>query len=157
MKKLLITLTASAIALTANAGTTKPAKTEAAPSKTAEAAKATGKDAAGTVKGTAKNAATTTGNAAVGTAAGQVQFTGTGGFAAVGANRTVNLGGAAAPLTWGANGFLPAGAALILSTPTATGTLTFAKLFEDASEFLLGVAVQDLRGSQRLRTIHAHV
>ena len=36
---------------------------------------------------------------AVGTAAGQVQFTGTGGFAAVGANRTVNLGGAAAPLS----------------------------------------------------------
>ena len=47
MKKLIFTLTASAIALTANAGTTKPAKTEAAPSKTAEAAKATGKDAAG--------------------------------------------------------------------------------------------------------------
>ena len=69
---------------------------------------------------------TTIADMAVGTAAGQVQFTGTGGFAAVGANRTVNLGGAAAPLTWGANGFLPAGAALILSTPTATGTLTFA-------------------------------
>jgi len=63
---------------------------------------------------------------AVGTAAGQVQFTGTGGFAAVGANRTVNLGGAAAPLTWGAAGFLPDAAALILATPTATGTLTFA-------------------------------
>ncbi|NCA02771.1 MAG: hypothetical protein EBS87_11540, partial [Sphingomonadaceae bacterium] len=63
---------------------------------------------------------------AVGTAAGQVQFTGTGGFAAVGANRTVNLGGAAAPLTWGTAGFLPDAAALILATPTATGTLTFA-------------------------------
>jgi len=63
---------------------------------------------------------------AVGTDAGEVQFTGTGGFAAVGADRTVNLGGAAASLTWGADGFLTDAAALILATPTATGTLTFA-------------------------------
>ena len=61
MKKLLTTLTASAIALSAQAGTTK-SKPESCPapatqSKTAEAAKATGKDATNAVKGTAKNAA----------------------------------------------------------------------------------------------------
>ena len=48
----------------------------------------------------------------VGTGAGQVQwsstggFTASGGFAAYNANRVVNLGGASAALTWGAAGFI---------------------------------------------------
>ncbi|NBX35045.1 hypothetical protein EBR16_06760, partial [bacterium] len=78
----------------------------------------------------------------VGSAAGQVQFTGTGGFAAVGANRTVNLGGAAGQVTWGADGFLVDGAALILATPTATGTLTF------ANPIALGGNAQTVRALQ---------
>ncbi|MES2308915.1 MAG: autotransporter-associated beta strand repeat-containing protein [Verrucomicrobiota bacterium] len=40
----------------------------------------------------------------IGTGAGQVQFTGSGGFAAYGADRTVNLG---ADLKWGNTGFIP--------------------------------------------------
>ena len=46
----------------------------------------------------------------LGTAAGQVQFTANGGgFAAVGANRVVNLAAARRTLTWGSGGFLPSG------------------------------------------------
>jgi autotransporter-associated beta strand protein len=47
--------------------------------------------------------------ASLGTGPGQVQFvnTGDGGFAAYGADRVVNLGGASAPLTWGTGDFAP--------------------------------------------------
>ena len=44
----------------------------------------------------------------LGSGTGQVQFTANGGgFAAVEANRVVNLGGSSAQLTWGSGGFLP--------------------------------------------------
>ncbi len=60
----------------------------------------------------------------VGTGANQVQWTGSGGFAAFGANRIVNLGGAGATLTWAATpGFVGAGQTLILASGSATGTL----------------------------------
>jgi len=59
-----------------------------------------------------------------GTAASQVQFTTNGGgFSALGANRNVNLGGAAAQLTW--SGLLPSGGPLILGSPGDDSTVTF--------------------------------
>ncbi|MCC6356716.1 MAG: autotransporter-associated beta strand repeat-containing protein, partial [Verrucomicrobiae bacterium] len=64
----------------------------------------------------------------LGTGAGQIQFTGDGGFAAYNAtaNRTVNIGGAGATLTWGSGGFVPDGNALILATTDSTNTLILA-------------------------------
>ncbi len=65
-------------------------------------------------------------NEALGTGAGQVQFTGNGGFAAYGGDREVNLGGADAAVTWNSTaGFLQNGQELILSAPSATGTVVF--------------------------------
>jgi fibronectin-binding autotransporter adhesin len=49
---------------------------------------------------------------ALGTGANQVQWTGSGGFGAIGGDRHVNIGGAGATLVWGAGGFVPAGKAL---------------------------------------------
>ena len=60
-----------------------------------------------------------------GTGAGQVQFAGSGGFAARGAERSVNLGGAGAALTWGTGGFTPSGNALYLSATSADATVNF--------------------------------
>ncbi|NCX99458.1 MAG: hypothetical protein EBX35_13005, partial [Planctomycetia bacterium] len=54
------------------------------------------------------------------------QFTGSGGFSATGAARIVNLGGAAAAVTWGSGSFVPAGSALILGNALADNTVTFA-------------------------------
>jgi autotransporter-associated beta strand protein len=53
----------------------------------------------------------------LGTQPGQVQWTGSGGFAAWNGKMTVNLGGNMTPdtLTWGANGFVPDGSELRLS------------------------------------------
>ena len=54
-----------------------------------------------------------------GTAAGQVQWTGDGGFAANGGRLTVNLNGGT-QLVWGSTtGFLPNGNTLVFGTPTA--------------------------------------
>ena len=52
----------------------------------------------------------------LGVGAGQVQWLGDGGFLSAGSNRTVNLGGAGATLSWGTGGFVPAGNQLILGT-----------------------------------------
>ncbi|QIF01010.1 autotransporter-associated beta strand repeat-containing protein [Roseimicrobium sp. ORNL1] len=60
----------------------------------------------------------------LGTGAGQVQFTGSGGFAAYGANRTVSLNSGAA-LTWGLGGFVPGSDMLLLGSHDATHTLIF--------------------------------
>ncbi len=61
---------------------------------------------------------------ALGTVAGQVQFTGSGGFAAYGGDRTVNFGGGGAAVTWTSTpGFLQNGQTLVLSSSTSTGTL----------------------------------
>jgi autotransporter-associated beta strand protein len=62
---------------------------------------------------------------ALGTGAGQVSLSGSGGFGAYGATRSVNLGGAAAPLTWGDTHFVQAGNALLLSSATSTATVDF--------------------------------
>lgn len=59
----------------------------------------------------------------LGNSRAQVQWSGSGGFAAFGGNRVVNLGGAGAEVAWGAGGFVPDGASLILGATNASGTL----------------------------------
>jgi len=60
----------------------------------------------------------------LGTGDGEVQFTGDGGFIAINAARTVNLGGTGATVTWGSGGFVGDGHILILGT-ASNHTLTF--------------------------------
>ena len=64
----------------------------------------------------------------LGTGLGQVQFTGSGGFAAYVADATVNFGGTLVPtsVVWGANGFVPDSSELVLSSADATNTITIA-------------------------------
>ena len=62
----------------------------------------------------------------LGTASGDVQFTSNGGgFAAVNANRTLNLSNSATLNFGGAGSFMPSGGTLILGTPSADSTLNF--------------------------------
>lgn len=56
---------------------------------------------------------------------GAVEFTGGGGFAAYGGNKSVNLGGAGATVTWGIGSFVPATKNLLLSEINSDGTLDF--------------------------------
>jgi uncharacterized delta-60 repeat protein len=74
----------------------------------------------------------------------QVQFTGSGGFAAYGADRVVNIGGApvSEPLRFGNNGFVPDGASLVLGSHDATHKVTFANPI-DLGSFSQAVRVQD--------------
>ena len=81
----------------------------------------------------------TTFTRSLGTTNDQVQFTGDGGFSASGANRTVNLGGAAATVTWGSGSFVPTGNALLLGSSSADYTLTF------SNPIALGSAVREIR------------
>lgn len=62
----------------------------------------------------------------LGTGTTGVQFTGSGGFAAFTADRSVNLGGASASVTWAGGSFVPNGSALILGSSGADKTVTFA-------------------------------
>ncbi len=67
---------------------------------------------------------------ALGTSAGQVNITGNfSGFAAYGANRALNFGGASAPVTWGSGNFMHDGpsvqSSFLLSRADATHTLDF--------------------------------
>lgn len=61
----------------------------------------------------------------LGTGNGQVQFAGSGGFAAYGATRVVNLGGAGGTVTWGSSGFVPLGNALYLGSDSSNATVVF--------------------------------
>jgi autotransporter-associated beta strand protein len=61
----------------------------------------------------------------LGTAAGQIQITTGGGFAAFGGNKTVNLGGAGATVTWGAGNFVASGSSLTLGDANSDATLDF--------------------------------
>lgn len=62
----------------------------------------------------------------LGTGVSQVQWsTYGGGFAAYGADRIVNLGGASAGVTWNTGSFVPASYPLILSATSATHTVDF--------------------------------
>ena len=60
---------------------------------------------------------------ALGTGPGQVRFLGSGGFTAYGGDRIVNLGGAAAALSWNNSNFVPTMSRLILSSADADGTV----------------------------------
>ncbi len=66
-------------------------------------------------------------------------YGGSGGFSAYGANRSVNLGGAGAPMTWGAGGFVPAGQALIFGSTKSDARLDF------RNPINLGGAVRTIR------------
>ncbi|MGH3582735.1 MAG: beta strand repeat-containing protein, partial [Mycobacterium sp.] len=59
-----------------------------------------------------------------GTGAGQVQWTGSGGFSASGASRTVDFNGGSA-VTWATTNFVGNGNSLILGSSGAGGTVTF--------------------------------
>ena len=60
----------------------------------------------------------------LGTDVTQVQFTGSGGFAAYGADRTVNFGGAGATVTWNSGSFVPTGSSLILGAADTDKKIT---------------------------------
>ncbi|MGO4550201.1 autotransporter-associated beta strand repeat-containing protein [Lysobacter sp. 2RAF19] len=60
-----------------------------------------------------------------GTGASQVQWTASGGFAALGGDRTINLGGAGGVVTWNAANFVPTGSQLILGSTLADSMVTF--------------------------------
>jgi autotransporter-associated beta strand protein len=62
---------------------------------------------------------------ALGTAAGQIQITNGGGFAAFGGNKTVNLGGAGATVTWGTGNFVQSGSSLTLGDANSDATVDF--------------------------------
>ncbi|MBL9089899.1 MAG: autotransporter-associated beta strand repeat-containing protein, partial [Planctomycetaceae bacterium] len=62
----------------------------------------------------------------LGTGAANVQWTGSGGFGAFSAARTVNLGGSGAAVTWASGSFVPNASELVLSSTTSTHTVTFA-------------------------------
>ncbi|MBX7206956.1 MAG: autotransporter-associated beta strand repeat-containing protein [Verrucomicrobiaceae bacterium] len=61
----------------------------------------------------------------LGTGTTQVQWTSSGGFAAYGVNRNVNLGGAGAQVRWGTGGFVPSGDTLVLGANDADKLITF--------------------------------
>ncbi len=55
----------------------------------------------------------------------QVQWAGSGGFAAFGGSRNVNLGGAAAAVVWGSGSFVPDGSSLVLAANDSDSTVNF--------------------------------
>lgn len=63
----------------------------------------------------------------LGTAKNQVQWTSSGGFAAYGVDRNVNLGGSGSPslVSWGRGGFVPSGDTLVLGSQDADKKITF--------------------------------
>jgi len=63
----------------------------------------------------------------LGTAPGQVRWTGSGGFAAVGGDRTVQIGEPNALIAWTSQYFVGNGNTLILGDPSADGTLIWNK------------------------------
>jgi fibronectin-binding autotransporter adhesin len=63
-------------------------------------------------------------NRSLGSTTAQVQWLGSGGFAAYGVDRSVNLGGASAQVKWGTGGFVPDGDTLVLSWPDSDKTLS---------------------------------
>ncbi|MBL9117050.1 MAG: autotransporter-associated beta strand repeat-containing protein [Verrucomicrobiaceae bacterium] len=61
----------------------------------------------------------------LGSGPGEVQWFSSGGFAAFGGDRTVNLGGNGSTVTWGVDGFVADGSALLLGSPKADGKVTW--------------------------------
>ena len=60
----------------------------------------------------------------VGTSSSQVRWTGSGGFAAISGNSTIDFGGALATVKWNTGGFVPNGSTLIFGATQATGSVT---------------------------------
>jgi len=60
----------------------------------------------------------------LGSGVDQVEFKAKGGFAAYGANRVVNFGGANGQVAWGVGGFLPVGSGLLLGAHDSTHKVT---------------------------------
>jgi len=63
----------------------------------------------------------------LGTGAGEVSWAGSGGFAAVGGDRTVQIGGSPTEISWTGANFIGNGNTLILGAPNAEGTLIWDK------------------------------
>jgi autotransporter-associated beta strand protein len=72
-------------------------------------------------------------NRGLGTGANQVQWAGSGGFAAYGAHRTVDVG-SGAQLVWGANGFVPDNNSLLLGASNSDKIITFANSIDLGSK-----------------------
>ena len=64
-------------------------------------------------------------NGALGTSAGNIQFSGDGGFSAYGGTRTVQLNGGTNTIVWGGGNFVPDNNALVLGAKDANDTLDF--------------------------------
>ena len=79
-----------------------------------------------------------TGGLGTTTGAGQVSLQGRSGFSAYGADRTVNIGGAAATMSWDNGNFLPNNSTFLLSSPHANAMLTF------VNPIALGAAVRQI-------------
>ncbi|NBP46284.1 MAG: hypothetical protein EBU72_13910, partial [Betaproteobacteria bacterium] len=78
----------------------------------------------------------------LGTASDQTRFTGSTGFYALNADRTVNLGAAGIVLNWGLGGFIPEGSSLLLSDVSSANNVTF------ANPIALGGNAQTVRALQ---------
>ena len=61
----------------------------------------------------------------LGTTSTNVQFTGSGGFSALGGKRLVNLGGASNLVTWGSGSFVPVGSSLTFNSAFADSEIEF--------------------------------
>lgn len=61
----------------------------------------------------------------VGTGAGAIRWTRSGGFSAFGGDRAVNLGGASAQFTWGGTNFVPNDNALLLASNYSNSRIDF--------------------------------
>jgi|GEM_PF-1101409 len=97
-----------------------------------------------TIEGGVLGLATGNFGRALGTGASQVEFKGASGFAAYGADRTVNFGALATPerLRFGNNGFVPDGSSLVLGSHDATHKVTFLNPI-DLSSFSQAVRVEN--------------
>ncbi len=84
-------------------------------------------------------------SASLGTANGNVGWTGDGGFAASGAARTVRLGNSTAQVTWGSGSFVGANNALIFGATSANNTVTL------ANDLALGAS-----GTRTIKTVQGN-
>ncbi|GEP46162.1 beta strand repeat-containing protein [Brevifollis gellanilyticus] len=83
----------------------------------------------------------------LGTGADQVRWTTAGGFAAFGADRAVNIGGAGATMVWNSGGFVPTGQALLFGYSNGTDS-------QDSSHMVSFQNPIDLNGAVRTITVN---
>ncbi len=83
----------------------------------------------------------------LGTGANQVQWTSAGGFAAFGADRVVNFGGAGATMVWNAGGFVPNGQSLLFGYGNGTDS-------QDSTHTVNFQNPVDLNGAVRTITVN---